>query len=322
MKRIRLEGPDPQPRAVVTVGSFDGLHVGHRAVIEKVRSIAKDAGGTSVVVTFDPHPRQVIDPATAPPLLSSLAEKTTALERIGVDVLAVVPFTNDLRQLSPEAFVERFLLDHVGAQTVVLGYDHGFGKDRSGDLDTVKALAARRGFEVVSVPPTLLDGSPVSSTRVRGHIDLGEMEAATKLLGEPYPVSGRVEQGDGRGRQIGFPTANLALESTKLLPPDGVYAGRADADGIERWPAVVNLGTRPTFDGRGRRFEAHLIGYSGDLYGKDLTIAIESRLRPERKFDGVEQLKAQITEDIEEAGRRLDEDRIPTDAHNRSTDGG
>jgi riboflavin kinase/FMN adenylyltransferase len=323
VKRIRLESPVKFERTVVTVGSFDGLHLGHRAVVDRVKEIAEVRSGTSIVVTFDPHPRRVIAPESAPKLLTTLDEKALPLERMGVGCLAVIPFTDHIRQLGPKAFVDRFLVEYLGAETIVLGYDHGFGKDRSGNLDTVRELAEERGFEVVSVPPTLLDGEPVSSTRVRNHVELGEMEEAAQLLGEAYPVAGEVESGDRRGKAIGFATANLVIEDDKLLPPNGVYAGWASQKGVQgKQQAVVNLGTRPTFEGKVQRFEAHLLDYDGDLYGKRLSISLVSRLRGERKFDGVDALTTQISEDIAEARRRLDGAGIPLDAHNRSTDGG
>ena len=323
MKRIQLEGFNTQERAVVTVGSFDGLHIGHRAVIDRVKSLSAEREGTSVIVTFDPHPRQVISPDSAPKLLTSLEEKSAIFGRMGVDLLAVVSFTHDLRQLGPEAFVDRYLIDYLKAEMIVLGYDHGFGRDRSGDLETMQALAAGRGFVVESVPPALLEGDPVSSTRVRGHLELGEMEEAKRLLGEGYPISGVVEEGDGRGQTIGFPTANLNLASTKQLPPDGVYAGLiVSDDGSVDSRAVINLGTRPTFEENNRRFEAHILDFQGDLYGKHLTVALETRLRDEHKFENLESLKSQINEDIAEARRRLDGAGIQREYPNRSRDGG
>ena len=314
MKRIRLESRYAIDRAVVTVGSFDGTHIGHHAVVEEVRTKALDRDGASVVVTFDPHPRHVISPETAPSLLTSLEEKTTAFERMGLDLLAVVPFTHDLRGLTPEAFVERFLVDYLGVDGIVLGYDHGFGRDRSGDVATMRKLGDRHGFDVISIPPTLLDGEPVSSTRVRECIEAGQIEAAARLLGSGYPVSGLVGTGDGRGRTIGFPTANIAFAEAKLLPPNGVYAGRTRVNG-EVYKAVVNLGTRPTFGVRERQFEAHLLDYRGNLYDQFMSVELMTRLRPEQKFDGIESLKEQINLDIEEARCRLDATGIPTDAN-------
>lgn len=321
MKRIRLDSPQDLSQTAVTVGTFDGLHIGHRAVVERLRSAADAIDGVSVVVTFDPHPRTVISPESAPKLLTTLEERSDAFDRMGVDVLAVVPFTTELRALSPEQFVDQYLVSYLNVETIVVGYDHGFGKDRSGDIETIQKLADARDFNVVSLPPTLLDGEPVSSTRVRGHVDLGEMEAAARLLGDGYPVSGIVERGDGRGRTIGFPTANLRLEAEKLLPPDGVYAGwvRGRNDNDRR--AVVNLGTRPTFESQHRQFEVHILDHKEDLYGERLTVDLSTWLRAEQKFENVEALKSQINADIEEARRRLDGTSIPTGAHNRSNGG-
>jgi riboflavin kinase / FMN adenylyltransferase len=322
VKRIRLDSAQEVKRAVVTVGSFDGLHIGHRAVVGHVCALADKNKGASVVVTFDPHPRSVIAPESAPKLLTTLEERSAVFEQMGIDLLAVVPFTQALRELTPEQFVDQYLIEYLGIQAIVVGYDHGFGKDRSGNIETMQAMATDRGFEVVSVPPTLLDGAPVSSTRVRGHVELGEMEGAARLLDAGYPVSGVVEAGDARGRTIGFPTANIALEDNKLLPPDGVYAGWVRQNGVSGLACVINLGTRPTFDGNDRHFEVHILDYDQDLYGKRLSIDLVTRLRAEQKFSGIDELKTQINEDIEEARCRLDATSISIDAHNRSTDGG
>ena len=306
MKRIRLDSPVSLDQAAVTVGSFDGLHIGHRAVVNRVRRLAQESDGHSVIVTFDPHPRHVIAPESAPKLLSSLDEKAAALDRMGLDCLAVVPFDDTVRQLDPRTFIDRYLVQYLQASTIVLGYDHGFGRDRSGNIDTVRELAVDRGFAVESVPPTLLDGDPVSSTRVRGYVELGKMESAKRLLGEAYPVAGEVVRGDQRGKTIGFLTANLSVGMEKLLPPNGVYAGWATLEDEQRYLAVVNLGTRPTFDGNETRFEAHLLDFQGDLYGQSLSVGLETRLRDEQKFSSIGELKKQINEDIAEARRRLD----------------
>ncbi len=328
MKSIRLDSPICLDRVAVTVGSFDGLHIGHRAVVDRVRALAEDTDGHSVVVTFDPHPRHVIAPKFAPKLLASLDEKAAALDQMGLDCLAVVPFDNSIRQLTPRTFIDRYLVEYLQARTIVLGYDHGFGRDRSGNIDTVRELAVERGFDVESVPPTLLGGDPVSSTRVRGYVDLGEMESAKRLLGEAYPVAGEVVRGDQRGKTIGFPTANFLIGQEKLLPPNGVYAGWSILADGQRIQTVINLGIRPTFDGGETRFEAHLLDFEGDLYSQHLSVGLETRLRNERKFGGIEELKKQINEDIAEARRRLDGvgilpgGTISEDACNRNMDGG
>jgi len=323
VERVRLESAHPVEGAVVTVGSFDGLHVGHRDVIGRVRDLAKAKGGTSVVVTFDPHPRRLISPEDSPRLLTTLDEKSEAFERMGIDVLAIVSFTQELRSLTPEAFIDRYLVEFLDMTTVVVGYDHGFGKDRSGDLATFERIGKKRGFEVVSVPPTLSEVEPVSSTRVRAHISLGEIESAAKLLGSGYTVSGIVVKGDGRGREIGFSTANLELDCEKQLPPNGVYAGtvRVGKD-PQKWLSAINLGTQPTFDGADRKLEVHILDFNRMIYGEYVSVELTTRLRGEQKYDNVYQLKMQIQEDIEEARRHLGRESVASDVHNRSSDGG
>ena len=321
MKLIRLDSEQRLEGVVATVGTFDGLHVGHRAVVGTVQSEA-GAEGTSVVVTFDPHPRSVISPDSAPRLLTTLDERADVFARMGVDALAVVEFTQDLRALSPEQFVDKYLLGFLKVDMLVVGYDHGFGRDRAGDIETIRALGEARGFSVSSVEPTLIDGDPVSSTRVRRHIELGEMEAAGRLLGAGYPVSGEVVRGDERGRAIGFPTANLEVGETKLLPPNGVYAGEARMEDGSVGIGVCNLGTKPTFGRNDRTLEVHILDFNREIYGERLTVELSFRLRPEREFETVEDLKTQINQDIVEARGRLDGASIPMDAHNRSTDGG
>lgn len=286
--------------AVVTVGTFDGVHRGHRAVIEAVVATARERSGAAVAVTFDPHPRAVIHPAAPPGVLTSLDEKRRRLADAGIDVLAVIPFTRKVQILSPEAFVSTYLANYLGARVVVLGYDHGFGKDRSGDPETMRALGGRFGFEVTVVPPVIVGDRPVSSSRIRDLVGRGKIDKAGEMLGDGYPVSGRVTPGDGRGRQLGFPTANIVPdEPGKLLPPDGVYAAMACVP--ERYAAVANLGVRPTFNGKNRRLEAHLLDFDGDLYGRRITLELVGRLRGELRFGNPEALISQIHADGQRA---------------------
>lgn len=300
MRVITLVEPVVLHKPVVTVGTFDGVHVGHAAVIGALIQEARRTGGTSVVVTFDPHPRQVIDGANAPGLLTTLPEKQWRLEKLGVDVLAVVPFTQALRQMSAEAFVQTHLADYLQTHSVIVGYDHGFGKDRQGGFETMQALGARFGFCVQAVPPTLIHGEPVSSTRIRQAILQRDFASVVHFLGSGYPVWGRVRKGDGRGHQLGYPTANLAFDSpAKLLPPFGVYAGCAWLP--EPRLAVVNFGKRPTFDAAEPSFEVHLVNYAGDLYGKTLALELCAHLRDERAFGSRDELIRQIKRDIETA---------------------
>ena len=304
MRTITLEEPGALAHPVVTVGTFDGIHVGHVTVIEAMINSARACRGTSVVVTFDPHPRQFIDGADAPGVLTSLEEKQHYLASLGVDVLAVVGFDDALRQLSPEAFVKRFLVDKLSARSVIIGYDHGFGKGRQGGSETMKRLGKQFGFSVFSPPAVLVAEKPVSSTRIRNALIEGDMDAVVQLMGHPYPLWGRVVEGERRGRALGFPTANLMFETPgKLLPSPGVYAGVARLD--QPYIAVVNYGKRPTFGGQAARCEVHLLNFSQDIYGKILPLEIWHRIRGEREFSSKEALIEQIKADIQTAEDRL-----------------
>jgi riboflavin kinase / FMN adenylyltransferase len=300
MRQIALDSPGRMSDSVVAVGTFDGVHEGHVAVLNRVRERAIARSVPSVAITFDPHPLCVIAPERAPHVLTSLAEKAWRVSRLDVDVLGVVHFTPEVRELDPATFVERYLVDMLGVQEIVVGYDHGFGKDRSGDLDTIQRLGTRFGFDVVREPPTIQEGGPVSSTRIRSCVTAGDFEGARRLLGGGYPVSGCVVSGDGRGRQLGFPTANVVSdEPGKLMPPEGVYAAWAFVP--QRHLAVVNLGNRPTFDGQSVSLEAHLIDFDGDLYDRTVIIEFERRIRGERRFEGPQALVDQIQRDCSDA---------------------
>ena len=309
MQTRTLEQTLELANAVVTVGTFDGVHRGHRTVIEAVVAAARARSGTAVAVTFDPHPRAVIHPADPPVVLTSMNEKRRRLEDTGIDRLAVVPFTRQVQMMSPEAFVATYLVEYLHAKVVVLGYDHGFGKGRGGDPDTMRALGDRYGFEVSIVPPVMVGDLPVSSSRLRDLVRTGRILEARELLGGGYPVSGRVAPGDGRGRQLGYPTANIVPDdSMKLLPPDGVYAARAFVP--EQYAAVINLGLRPTFNGKNRLLEAHLLDFDGDLYGRRISLDLVGRLRDERRFRNSEALISQIHKDGQRARDVLGQESV------------
>ena len=304
MHTVTLEAPVALAHPVVTVGTFDGLHVGHVSVIKTAIRTARAREGTSVVVTFDPHPRQFIDGADAPGVLMSLAEKQHHLSALGVDVLAVVAFDDAIRHLSAEVFVKRFLVDKLSARAVIIGYDHGFGRDRQGDVETMQCLGKRFGFSVLSPPAVQIAEKPVSSTRIRNALLDGDLHAVMQLMGHPYPLWGRVVAGEKRGRALGFPTANLRVDTPgKLLPPPGVYAGVAHLD--RSHIAVVNYGNRPTFGGHEARCEVHLLDFSRDLYGTVLPLELHHRIRGEREFGSKEALIDQINADIRTAERLL-----------------
>jgi len=288
--------------SVVTVGSFDGVHRGHQAVLAEIVRRARAGGSESVVVTFEPHPLEVVNPPAAPRLLTTLEEKRALLAATGVSRVAVLPFTPALSQQGPDEFVAT-LRSQFGMQELVLGYDHGFGRGRSGDVAVVRALGAAQGFGVDVVDAVRDDGTPISSTLIRTAVAHGHLVQAERWLGRPYAVTGRVERGAGRGRKIGVPTANVAPpDARKLLPPDGVYAVWVSVGAGKRLGGVMNQGPRPTFGVAARGLEVHLLDFAGELVGETLTIEWVRRLRDVRTFPSRDALVAQIAADLQ-AGR-------------------
>lgn len=275
----------PRPRNVA-IGTFDGVHLGHRAVIE----------GADSVLTFDPHPLEVLHPAATPKLIMPFGVKRDVIDGLGVEELVVIPFDKEFAQRSAEDFIEHVLLEKLDAKQVSVGENFRFGAKAKGDPGM---LAARPEFETRVVPLVEVDGETVSSTRIRALVAAGEMEAARRCLGSPFMVEGTVVQGDRRGRELGFPTANIVPDDRLAIPGHGVYA--AFADGL---PAAVNVGVRPTFEsGRGVLIETYIIDHNEDLYGKTLRVAFVERLRGERRFPNAEELIAQMRQDVEDARR-------------------
>jgi riboflavin kinase/FMN adenylyltransferase len=293
--------------AAVAIGNFDGLHRGHRAVVAAAAAFARELGAPLGVVTFEPHPREVIQPEAAPARLTPLRRKAELLAELGVDLLYPFRFDGRLMRQAPEDFVGDALADRLGVRAVAAGEDFRFGHRRAGDVGLLTTLGAARGIRVAAVPPVEVEGSVCSSTRVRAAVADGEMALTERLLGYAYAVDGIVRPGDRRGRTIGFPTANVhPVGRRPLLPATGVYAVRAGlrepgGGGMAWYPAVANLGRRPTFDGQGLLLEVHLLEGGGDLYGRRLRVAFLERLRGEQKFGGIEELKAQIARDAERA---------------------
>jgi len=288
--------PIPPNGTVVTVGTFDGIHLGHRAVLQEISRRGAAAERRSILVTFEPHPLSVVNPQLAPPLLTTGGERREALALTGLDHVWVVRFDRELAMLEPEQFIER-LTGSLGMKELVIGHDHGFGRGRSGDAQTLKTLGARLGFSVDVVEPVSIDGHLVSSSVIRRMVGGGDLKGAAKLLGRPYVVVGRVEHGAGRGRTIGIPTANLGgVPAQKLLPPDGVYAAWVETR-TGRYGGMLNQGGKPTFgDGR-RSIEVHLFGFSGDLYDEFVKVEWVERLRDVRKFDSPAALITQLQDD-------------------------
>ncbi len=283
---------------VLTVGTFDGVHAGHRLVLERLAERAAATGLKSVLVTFEPHPLEIVNPAAAPHLLTVGDEKLEVLAESKLDYLAVLPFTPALAQYDAPAFVNAVLRERFGMQELLIGYDHGFGRGRVGDAAVLQALGAARGFGVIVVPAVLgPDGRPVSSTSIRRAVAGGDLDRAAGGLGRAYGISGVVVKGVGRGRTLGFRTINLSMPSArKLLPPDGVYAVRVcTPEGT--FGGMMNLGGRPTFDDAVKTLETHLFDASPELYGRRVRIDLIRRVRETRKFATAEALVAQLAQD-------------------------
>jgi riboflavin kinase/FMN adenylyltransferase len=284
--------------AVVTSGTFDGVHLGHQKILARLKEIANLNGGETVVLTFWPHPRMVVsEDSQGLQLLSTLEEKIELLTDLGIDHLLIVPFTRSFSELSCEDYIQQILVDQIGTKKLVIGYDHRFGRNREGNFDFLKNNAQHYGFKVEEIPREDIEETAISSTRIRHTLTSGHIEEANSLLGRPYSISGTVVKGKQLGRQLGFPTANVQVSSFhKLVPNNGVYIIRAVVDGISH-EGMLNIGTRPTVDGRVRSIEANIFNFERDIYGEKLKIEFLSYLRPERKFDGLEALTAQIAED-------------------------
>jgi len=290
---------------VVTVGSFDGVHRGHEAVLKEIVARARSARRHSVLVTFDPHPMEVVNPAAAPQVLTTGPERREILAQTGLDYALLLHFDRAMAALSPEAFVRQLLVDGCGMRELVIGHDHGFGRGRQGDVELLHRLGAELGFAVDVVPALEVEGHTVSSTLVRRAVAGGDLALASRLLGRPYFATGQVVPGDGRGASIGFPTANLAgIPARKLLPPDGVYAVRVEWRG-GRADGMMNQGGRPTFQQAERTLEVHLLDRECDLYGEWLKVQWVARLRDVQRFTSVAALRAQLVRDRSSARAAL-----------------
>ena len=297
---------------VLTVGNFDGLHLGHQALLEAVLERAWALGKPAAVYTFDPHPRAVLAPGTSPPQLMTWAQLVDGFERAGIDLLIREAFTEDFAALSPEAFLRGVIAERVGPAEIFVGRDFHFGKGRVGTGDTLASLAPRLEIRVGILPQVRAGEDDVSSTRVRVALGAGDVEDAELCLGRPYTIWGRVVEGDRRGRTLGFPTANLDPEN-ELIPANGVYATSVrlfDGDKLSdvARPSVTNVGTRPTFDAGQVLAEAHLIDFDGDLYGRRIALSFCGRIRAEERFPGPDALKRQIALDVERARELLSGD--------------
>jgi riboflavin kinase / FMN adenylyltransferase len=285
--------------AVVTIGTFDGVHRGHRAVLNEITRRAARTGRRSVLVTFHPHPLRIVRPEAAPLLLTIPAEKKAFLAESGLEYALFLPFTAELQHFSARRFVEEILLGRVGMEELVIGYDHGFGRDREGTVDTMRKLGVELGFTVDVVGEVQVGGDAISSSRIRRALEAGDVIYAARGLGRPYSLQGPVVHGMQRGRKLGFPTANISVgDPEKLLPLEGIYAVRGWVDGA-RIPGLLHLGPRPTFSGYPPSIELHLLDWEGDLYGRVVRVEFCARLREVLPFSSPDELIAQMHRDAE-----------------------
>lgn len=280
----------------VALGTFDGVHLGHQKIIERVVETAAINNGTSVVFTFDPHPRAVLRPNIPLPLITTYAEKQEIMAALGVKVFCALPFHREFANLSPEEFVRDILVEYVRPGLVVVGPNYTFGKHGKGTPELLKKLGEQFGFAVKIEEPVFIEGHMVSSSLIRKLINKGEISKANELLYRPFTLAGEVVRGDGRGRGLGFPTANIAFSSASVIPADGVYAVRVSV-GTENYFGVANVGANPTFQGEQRRLEVHILDFGADIYGQFITVEFAKHLRGERTFAYVGDLTKQIAHD-------------------------
>jgi riboflavin kinase/FMN adenylyltransferase len=309
LREIGWDAITRDDRSVLTVGTFDGVHRGHQAILRFLRARAAERDGLATVVSFDPHPRTVVHDADVP-LLTTVAERGDLLAAHGVDRFVVLPFTANFARLGPVAYVEDILVRRIGLQAIAVGYDHRFGRRREGDRALLERLGRAHDFAVDVIPAQEDEAEVISSSAVRDALDGGDVRRAARLLGRPYRLAGTVGRGEQRGRTLGFPTANLELpDARKLVPQRGVYAVRVHlpaAHGGGTAPGMLNIGRRPTFGGMDVTVEVHLIDFDGDLYDARLEVAFVQRLRDEQRFDGPDALAAQLSADRAHCTRVLE----------------
>lgn len=290
-------------KSIVTIGNFDGLHLGHQALIKMIINRAKETGSVSLVVTFRPHPLKILAPEKCPPLISIYEEKIRLFEKLGIDVLVKIPFTMDFSSMTPRVFVKDILCDLLGAKEIFVGYNYRFGKGREGDIQRLKEFGEEFGFRVVQVEQVSLNEEVISSTKIRHLIKDGDVEHAARLLGRHYAITGVVVKGDGRGKSLGFPTANIASKH-EIIPADGVYAVKLFARD-KFYDGVANIGLRPTFKKKNSVIEVHIFDFNEDLYGEEISVYFIQKIREEKKFRDVNALTRQIKSDIETAKNML-----------------
>jgi riboflavin kinase/FMN adenylyltransferase len=295
-------------RSVITIGTFDGVHTGHHQIIEQLKASAKQADGETVIITFHPHPRRVVGGQQSDlRLLNTLSERIELLEKSGIDHLVIVPFTEAFAQQTALEYVENFLIAHFAPHTIIIGYDHRFGKNREGNYQLLEALKDKHAYRIHEISEKILHNITISSTRIRQALLNGSVCEANDFLGYPYFLQGEIVEGKKLGRTIGYPTANIRLtDEEKLVPANGVYAVRAcligeSKDNAPHLDGMMNIGVRPTVDGTTRTIEVNLFDFDRDIYGKQLRVYLYKRLRGEVRFEGLEALKAQLAKDKEQS---------------------
>ena len=288
------------PSLCLTLGIFDGIHLGHQKIIRRVMEKAAQIGGTSCVVTFDPHPREILTPDAAPDLLTSTDKKIQLIERLGVDALCLIRFSREFANIEATDFVKDFLIDRLHMKVIIEGYDWRFGKDRKGDVNLLRKMSAENGFEVEQLNGVEMDGQIISSTLIRELILNGDLKRTDRYLGRSYSVTGVIVGGNRLGREMGFPTANIEPHH-EAIPPNGIYAVWVDMDG-DRKPGTLNIGYKPTVtEERRRTIEVHIMDFYRDIYNEEIEITFVEKLRDEKKFPSIEALSAQIKKDVEKA---------------------
>lgn len=305
-RKIDEIGYDKQ--TVLTLGTFDGIHLGHQLIIKKVIACSEENNLKNIVITFHPHPRKVINPELQLKILTTTEEQINILEKLGIQNLFIIDFTKEFAELTPEEFVKNYLVDKIGISRIVIGYDHHFGKGRGGDVEFLKASGKKYDFEILQIQPFVIDDEPVSSTKIRSALESGEIKRANKMLGRTYSFSGLVVEGDKRGRELGYPTANIKIsDDDKMLPQIGIYAVLVELDGIEH-KALLSIGKRPTFYNDGKVIpEVYIYDFNNDIYGKEIKVKLIEKLRGEEKFNSAEELIRQMNIDKENGLRVLNQ---------------
>ncbi|MEJ5263052.1 MAG: bifunctional riboflavin kinase/FAD synthetase [Ignavibacterium sp.] len=295
-------------QTVLTLGTFDGIHLGHQQIIKRVIECSEENNLRNIVITFHPHPRKIINPEMQLKILTTTEEQINILENLGVQNLFIINFTKEFSQLTPDEFIKNYLVDKIGISRIVIGYDHHFGKGRGGDVEFLKTSGKKYDFEILQIQPFIIDNEPVSSTKIRNALESGEIKRANKMLGRTYSFSGVVVEGDKRGRELGYPTANIKiLDEDKMLPQIGIYAVLVELDGIE-YKALLSIGKRPTFYNDGKVIpEVYIYDFNNDIYGKEIKVNLIEKLRGEEKFNSAEELIRQMNIDKENGLRVLNQ---------------